>query len=315
MSTPQKQSDRELRKTVRECKRTLERLASLDVQKAVREGRADLLLAEGERAVAAARAASDELRRRESPTVRSRQRLPESLTGIIPTRNRVRSGSHPAAAALRVVATFGHPELIGATLTAGNLNDEEGAELAALVKQARKTGEQLSDERRGRYERLLGRCAGNESLFAERRREAAARKKLGELTKEAKLAALPQRVKYEEPGAVVLPAFVFEWLKSSRDASWTLADTGMLAAVLGMFANRDAGLIIGAHFETDDGGGDVLVAPEDVIFRPDTNPHPMQGGAGQVNPAVALATLRRTGWITVERRDGRFRIGLLSVQG
>ena len=184
------------------------------------------------------------------PDSRSRGRFPESLTGLIPTRNRVPSGSHPAAAALQVVATFGHPELMGATLTAGNLTDEEGIELAVLARQATEDGDQFSDdERAGRYERLLGKCAGNESLFAERRREEAAREKLGELTKEARMAALPQRPKYEEPGAVVLPALVFEWLKTSRDASWTIADTGMLVAVLGMFANRDAGLIIGARFE------------------------------------------------------------------
>ena len=75
-----------------------------------------------------------------------------------------------------------------------------------------------------------------------------------------------------------------------------------------MFANRDAGLINGACFETDDDGDDVLVIPEDVFFRHDTNPHPMQGGAGQVNPAIALATLARNKWIAVERGDGRFRI-------
>ena len=70
-----------------------------------------------------------------------------------------------------------------------------------------------------------------------------------------------------------------------------------------------AGLILGACFD-DEAGEDVLVTPEDVLFRLDTNPHPMQGGAGQVNPAVALATLARNKWIAVERADGRFRIGL-----
>jgi hypothetical protein len=41
----------------------------------------------------------------------------------------------------------------------------------------------------------------------------------------------------------------------------------MLAAVLGMFANRDATLIIGARFENDD-GEDALVTPEDVRSGP-----------------------------------------------
>jgi hypothetical protein len=74
-----------------------------------------------------------------------------------------------------------------------------------------------------------------------------------------------------------------------------------------MFANRDATLIVGARFENDD-GEDALVTPEDVMFRSDTNP--MHGGAGQVKPAVALTTLARNKWITVERGDGRFRIRL-----
>ena len=132
-------------------------------------------------------------------------------------------------------------------------------------------GAELTSEERVRYERLLGTCAGNENLFAERRHEAAARERLGRLTNEAKKAALPLRPKYEEPGAVVLPAFVFEWLKISRDASWTVVDVGVLAVVLGMFANRDASIINGARFEEDD-GDDVLVVSEDVIFRPDATP-------------------------------------------
>jgi hypothetical protein len=36
----------------------------------------------------------------------------------------------------------------------------------------------------------------------------------------------------------------------------------------------------------------------------------MHGGAGRVKPAVALATLARNKWTTVERGDGRFRIRL-----
>jgi hypothetical protein len=307
----EQQSERQLRKTVRACERTLERLASLDVEKAIREGRTEALLAEGERAVAASLAAKEELRQRGIHASTARSGLPDSLRGILPTRTRVPHGAHPAAVALRAVAAFGHRELAGATLTASRLTHDEGVELAALVKRLRAPGDGrgFTSEERARYEFLLGKCAGNESLFAKHRRETTTRKKLDELTKEARIASLPRHVAYEEPGAVVLPAIVFEWLTTSREASWTIADVGVLAAVLGVFANRDASLIVGAQLERD-GDHDVLVIPEDVRFRHDANPHPMQGGAGQVNPSIALATLARNKWIVVERDTGAFRIRL-----
>ena len=240
------------------------------------------------------------------------ERLPESLTGVIPTRRRLAFGTHPAAAALQVVATFGYRELVGATLQATRLTREEGAELAALINQLHVNGAAgLTSKERTRYEHLVGKAAGNPSLFAARRREVAAREKLIQLTEEARMAALPQQQKCEEPGAVVLPAHAFTWLLSSREASWTIADLGMLAVVRGMFANGNAELINGARFETDASGEAVLVTAEDIVIRPDANPHAMQGGAGHVNPAVALATLARNKLITVERADGGgFRITL-----
>ena len=83
---------------------TLEGRSDRESQK----GSADALIAEAERAVAASRAASGELGRRASQTVRQRGRFPESLTGLIPTRNRVPSCSHPAAAACG--RSFGTPQ-------------------------------------------------------------------------------------------------------------------------------------------------------------------------------------------------------------
>jgi hypothetical protein len=76
-----------------------------------------------------------------------------------------------------------------------------------------------------------------------------------------------------------------------------------------LFVDRAVDRLLGPRFEEDD-GENVLVTPEDVIFRPDANPHLMHAGPGQVNPAVALATLKRDGCIEVERGDGLFRIRL-----
>jgi hypothetical protein len=76
-----------------------------------------------------------------------------------------------------------------------------------------------------------------------------------------------------------------------------------------MFPQRDTALTH-ARFEQGADGEDVLVTPEDLIIRPDSNPHAMQGGAGQVRVGVALATLARNKWIQAERVDGRFKIKL-----
>jgi hypothetical protein len=45
-------------------------------------------------------------------------------------------------------------------------------------------------------------------------------------------------VEFAEAGFVTLPRFVFSWLQSSRNEAWTVADLGMLAAMLGMFENQ-----------------------------------------------------------------------------
>jgi hypothetical protein len=84
----------------------------------------------------------------------------------------------------------------------------------------------------------------------------------------------------------------------------------MLDTIRLMFANLDASLIHGAHFEKAPDGADVPVTPEDIVFIPEANSHPRQGGSGQVNPAVALATLKRNSFIDVERADGGIRMRL-----
>jgi hypothetical protein len=307
-------TDRALRDRLRRAERTLAEAASADARELARWRKTESTLRKAEAAVRTRDEARAELARRAEQDERAeRQTFRLRLRGLGHPRDRVKAGPHPGAAALRAVARLGHPELDGASLRAANLTTEEGAELAGLVKKMRNASEereQLSATERGRYESLLGKAAGNANLFAKRRRDASNREKLDQLAKEARMAALALRPKHEQPGAVVLPAEVYEALKTSRDASCTIADVGMLAALRGMFANHDAALILGARFEKDSDGEDVLVTPEDLVFRSDSNPHLMQGGAGQVKPGVALATLARHKWIRAERRDGTFRIRL-----
>jgi hypothetical protein len=59
-------------------------------------------------------------------------------------------------------------------------------------------------------------------------------------------------VEFAEAGFVTLPRFVFSWLQSSRNEAWTVADLGMLAAMLGMFENQIS-LFAKGVFEEEDG--------------------------------------------------------------
>ncbi len=130
-----------------------------------------------------------------------------------------------------VVATlyFDEPELNGSRLT--------GAQAKETIALSHRFAE-LSPAEREQLERLVGIAAGDEQLFAKRREHAAAKQKIDTLTEEARMASVPVRPMYEEPGSMTLPVFVFKWLATAKDAEWTVADTGALVAVLGMFHSR-----------------------------------------------------------------------------
>jgi hypothetical protein len=87
--------------------------------------------------------------------------------------------------------------------------------------------------RRRAGEALLGRAAGDESLFARKRREAQAKAKLGELKDARKVATLDRQPVLAEPGAVQLPRFVFTWLVGDEALSgaWSLMDLGLGGAL------------------------------------------------------------------------------------
>ena len=77
-----------------------------------------------------------------------------------------------------------------------------------------------------------------------------------------RLDELPRRVEWAEVGSITLPRFVFTWLQTSRNEDWTVADMGMLAAMLGMFENQIS-LFPNAAFEEED-GEPVLVVQGDA---------------------------------------------------
>jgi hypothetical protein len=106
----------------------------------------------------------------------------------------------------------------------------------------------------------------------------------------------------------------FEWLAESKDQSWTVADTGMLFAVLGMFENQTCLFANGTFAEED--GESVLTIPggiSEVPLLPGRNGNAVDStGSGVVREREALRTLAHNGWIDA-RVDGttlKIRLGL-----
>jgi hypothetical protein len=84
-------------------------------------------------------------------------------------------------------------------------------------------------------------AAGDVGLFERKRRDKAAKAKLGELKEERRVQALPKRPIYGEPGSIELPRYVFSWLvaENNRDGgSWGVSEVGMLATILLSFENQ-----------------------------------------------------------------------------
>ena len=137
--------------------------------------------------------------------------------------------------------------------------------------------------------------------------------KLGELKDARKVAALPRQPLLAEPGSVELPRFVYTWLvgAEARDGAWSLMDLGLLAALLGAFANDDPSVFVDGRFE---GEGDdlTLVVPggvgSDIRFHGRIAGSPLEEGSGFVRARPALATLARNGWLRVEQTVFELRI-------
>jgi hypothetical protein len=159
-------------------------------------------------------------------------------------------------------------------LVATRLTDDDAVELEALVKRKREIlteegAEPLSDDETATWERLLGKAAGDPGLFDRKRRDAQANAKLDELKEERRLANLPKRPLYAEPGSASLPEYACHaWLvdDGALAGNWTLMDVGLLVAILGAFWNDDPSVFVNGRF---DGEGDerTLVVPGGVWGR------------------------------------------------
>jgi hypothetical protein len=168
---------------------------------------------------------------------------------------------------------------------------------------------------------FMGVAAGDPDLFARKRRDAAAKAKLDELKDARKAAALPRAPLLAEPGAVQLPRYVYSWLvrPEAHEAAFTIADPGVLSALLLAFANGDPSLIVGARFE---GEGDslTLVVPGAGVagtlrFHGRIAGSPIEDGSGFVRGRPALKVLATNKWFEVEQRSGSFASGSANGHG
>ena len=128
-----------------------------------------------------------------------------------------------------------------------------------------------------------------------------------------RLGGLPRRVEWAEVGSVTLPRFVFTWLQTSRNGDWTVADMGMLVAMLGMFENQIS-LFPNAAFEEED-GEPVLVVQGDadnIRFARSQNLQSTDPftSSGYVRERVAIQKLVRNGWFEVAKAGTGLRIKL-----
>jgi hypothetical protein len=114
---------------------------------------------------------------------------------------------------------------------------------------------------------------------------------------------------YAEVGSISLPRFLNSWLKTSR-GQFTVADLGLLSALLLMFENQQS-VFIGGRFETIDGEPVMILREEQLRFPSSANNNAMTSGhSGFIRETAALRTLVRNKWFEVERSAGELRIRL-----
>lgn len=227
----------------------------------------------------------------------------------------------PATRWLREAQKFSNPELVGERLVADRLSEDDSVALERLVKRKREIlgdehADPLTDDEKGEWEALLGKAAGDEQLFERKRRDAKAKAKLNELKDARRVASLPRQPLLAEPGTVQLPRFVFGWLVggAARDGAWSLMDLGLLAGILGAFANDDPRLFPGGRFEGE-GDDRVLVVPggvgSDLRLHGAIAGSPVEtGGSGHIRVRHALSVLVANKWVEVEQTVAELRIRL-----
>ena len=232
-----------------------------------------------------------------------------------------RSGDGRSDAAKAVYSlrnTFVPPELKGETLKPERLAEAEGTELRAFIKRKRAHGnpgiEPLDAKEERHFETLVGKAAGDERLFARKHKEREAQEKVAAASDESRIASLPRRLEYAEPGSIALPRSHLRVAPESRDGSLDLPMLGALAGLLFSFENQKP-ILYGAVFEERDGEL-VLVCSEPLDrlrFLYAVNPNDGRndfGTSGRVKAQPTLRYLIQKKWLAAAQDGGTFTIRL-----
>ena len=312
-------SDGDLEKRLGEAEKEFDRIYRLDPARIVREGKQDEVLVRMGRALATIKESRIELDSRAASRATEKQQ-----TGVLARLQRDlrwREGEYPAFQPLQFVARSLDPwELQGSALDGRRLTEAETAELKTLVERIKdgirdETKKPLTAKERSRFERLVGIAAGDPKIYERKRKKAELQETLRAIKEEQRVMSLPKRPIYEEPGSITLPRYAFSWLETSTDGAWTVADVGMLVALLGMWENKSCALIPGSTFvETADGELELVVpggGANAFRLRNGANGNPMVLDSGYVRESAALQTLAGSGWLdgTVEGLEIRIRLG------
>src|SRR5262249_38337552 len=149
-------------------------------------------------------------------------------------------------------------------------------------------GQELSATDRRRYERLVGKAAGDDRLFPRKREEAERAAKQKAEAERLHVSMLPKRAVLAEPGSIGLPRLCHKWLTESRDGRWGVLDVGLLGTILLCLENQSCdGILTGVQVEADADGEPVLVIPRGSLrdmFRvhPTCSPSGMTGWTSAV---------------------------------
>jgi hypothetical protein len=211
-----------------------------------------------------------------------------------------RKAMEPARRAVGLVRGYAHRELTGRSIRVENLTPEQGVELLELVEERIEHG--LTGRKLRRYEALVGGLVDDVGAFERARRERETQERQEAEQAKARLDAMPLR-RFEGKGGAYLPAYLFDWLAGTEEGSMSVADIGILGAVM---LALEQGRSPFARSEVRD-GVIVLDPATPFAFLPYMNPG---GELGEPRVRDAVAFLAANDWLEVGTVNGRPSVAL-----
>ena len=153
-----------------------------------------------------------------------------------------------------------------------------------------------------------------EGLFARKQKERETQEKIAAAKEEFRIASLPRRLEFAEPGSIALPRTVFDWLLNPAAGSLDLPILGALVGLLFSFENQKP-ILSGAVFEKRDEEL-VLVCSEPfdrLRFTRTVNPNEGSDDfrtSGRVKAQPALRYLIQNNWLAATQEGGKLTIRL-----